>query len=131
MSESTGVLVDKSYNNVHRSIMYGLKQYSINMSLTYNNEVSEIFFCFNQFSLHFIIIFFFSFFCSKKHVNNRIDQNNVFCRGIQEKGSGDVVSAICYTVYTIYLSLCTQTVETTFSELFHDFPCICKVGIFS
>ena len=30
-------------------------------------------------------------------------------RGIHEKGSGDVVSAVCYT---IYLPLCTQTAET-------------------
>ena len=27
-------------------------------------------------------------------------------------GSGDVVSAVCYTIYTKYLSLCTQTAET-------------------
>ena len=34
-------------------------------------------------------------------------------RGIHEKGSGDVVSAVCYTIYSIYLSLCIQTAETT------------------
>ena len=39
-------------------------------------------------------------------------------RGIHEKGSGDVVSAICYTIYTIYLSLCTPTAETTSPETF-------------
>ena len=32
-------------------------------------------------------------------------------RGIHEKGSGDVVAAVCYTVYTIYLSLCTTSPE--------------------
>ena len=36
--------------------------------------------------------------------------------GIHEKGSRDVVSAVCDTVYTIYLSLYTQTAETTSLE---------------
>ena len=35
-------------------------------------------------------------------------------RGIQENGSGDVVSAVYYTVYTIHLSLCIQTAGTTY-----------------
>ena len=39
-------------------------------------------------------------------------------RGIHEKGSGDVVSAIFYTTYNIYLSLFTQTAETTSPEPF-------------
>ena len=39
-------------------------------------------------------------------------------REIHEKGSGDVVSAVCYTIYTIYLSLFTQTAETTSYEPF-------------
>ena len=39
-------------------------------------------------------------------------------KGIQEKGSGDVFSAVCYTIYTIYLSLCTHTAETTTPEPF-------------
>ena len=39
-------------------------------------------------------------------------------RGIHEKGSGDVVSAVCYTRYTIYPSFCTQTAETSPSEPF-------------
>ena len=45
-------------------------------------------------------------------------------RGIREKGSGDVVSAVCYTIYTINLSLCTQTAETTsiFRTLFVNSP---------
>ena len=38
--------------------------------------------------------------------------------GIHEKGSGDVVSAVCNTLYTIYPSLCTQTAETTSPESF-------------
>ena len=38
--------------------------------------------------------------------------------GIHEKGSEDFVSAVCYTIYTIYLSLCTQTAETTPPEPF-------------
>ena len=37
-------------------------------------------------------------------------------RGIHERGSGDVVSAVCYTIQPIYLSLCTQTAETTSPE---------------
>ena len=36
-------------------------------------------------------------------------------RGIHEKGSGNVVSAVCYT---IYIFLCTQTAETTSPEPF-------------
>ena len=47
---------------------------------------------------------------------------NVIHRGIHEKGSGDVVSAVCFTIYTIYLSLCTQSAETTSSELFSWIP---------
>ena len=38
--------------------------------------------------------------------------------GIHEKGSWDVVSAVCYTIETIYLSLCTQTAETASPEPF-------------
>jgi len=34
---------------------------------------------------------------------------NLIYRGIHEKFSRDVVSAVCYTIYTINLSLCTQT----------------------
>ena len=48
--------------------------------------------------------------------------NLVFRRGIHEKGSGDVVSAVCYTIYTTYLSLCTQTSP----GLFCEFPCTLK-----
>ena len=33
-------------------------------------------------------------------------------QGNSRKGSGDVASAVCYTIYTIYRSLCTQTAET-------------------
>ena len=43
-------------------------------------------------------------------------------RGIHEKGSGDVVSAIFYTTYTIHLSLCTQTAEMTSPEPFSRNP---------
>ena len=42
-------------------------------------------------------------------------EKNVLYRGIHEKGSGDVVSAV---IYTIYLSLSTQTAETTSPESF-------------
>ena len=38
--------------------------------------------------------------------------------GIHLKGSGDVVSAVCYTMYTIYICLCSQTAETTSPEHF-------------
>ena len=43
-------------------------------------------------------------------------------RGIHEKGSEDVVSAVCYIIYTIYLSICTQTDETTSPEPFSRIP---------
>ena len=36
-------------------------------------------------------------------------------RGIHEKGSGDVVSAVCNTIYAVNLSLCTQTPSEHFS----------------
>ena len=42
--------------------------------------------------------------------------------GIHEKGSGDVVSTACYTIYTIYIFLCTQTAETTYPEPFSWIP---------
>ena len=45
-------------------------------------------------------------------------QTMLIYRGIHEKGSDDVVSAICYTKYTIYLSLCTQTAETASPDPF-------------
>ena len=50
-------------------------------------------------------------------------------RGIHEKGSGDVL-AVCYSIYTIYLSLCTQTAETTAPQPFRKFPCI-STGTYS
>ena len=37
-------------------------------------------------------------------------------------GSWDVFSAVCYTIYTIYLSLCTQSAETTSPEPFSWIP---------
>ena len=43
-------------------------------------------------------------------------------RGIPEKGSGDVVSAVCYTVYTIYLYRCIRTAETASPEPFSWIP---------
>ena len=43
-------------------------------------------------------------------------------RGIPEKGSGDVVSAVRYTVYTIYLYRCIRTAETTSPEPFSWIP---------
>ena len=46
-------------------------------------------------------------------------------RGIHEKGSGDVVSAVCYTIYTIYLSLCTQKAETISPKPFSRFFFYC------
>ena len=33
-----------------------------------------------------------------------------------------VVSAVCYTIYTIYISICTQTAETTSPEPFSRIP---------
>ena len=42
-------------------------------------------------------------------------------RGICEKGSGDVVSAE-YIIYTIYLSLCTQTAKMISPEPFSRIP---------
>ena len=46
--------------------------------------------------------------------------------GIYEMGSGDVVSAVCYTMYNIYLYLCTQTAETTSPEPFSCFFVLSK-----
>ena len=43
--------------------------------------------------------------------------------GVHDPGEEEVVSAICYTIYTIYLSLCTQTAETTSPETFSWIPC--------
>ena len=40
---------------------------------------------------------------------------------IHEKGTSDVVSAVCYAIYIIYLSLRTQTAETTNPEPFREF----------
>ena len=42
--------------------------------------------------------------------------------GNSRKGSEDVVSAVCYTIWTIYLSLCTLTAETTSAEPFSWIP---------
>ena len=57
-------------------------------------------------------------FCAaKRFLANFIDLYVIY-RGIREKGSGDVVSAVCYTIYTIYLSLCTQTSPDPFRESF-------------
>ena len=35
-----------------------------------------------------------------------------------EKGSDEIRSAACYTIYTIYLSFCTQTADPISSEPF-------------
>ena len=35
-----------------------------------------------------------------------------------EKGSDDIGSAVCDTIYTVYLSLCTQTADSISSEPF-------------
>ena len=45
-------------------------------------------------------------------------------RRIHEVGSGDVVSAVCYSIYynNIYLSLCKQIAETTFWTLYVNSP---------
>ena len=48
-------------------------------------------------------------------------------RGIHKNGLGDVVSDVCYILYTIYLSLCTQTVETTSPEPFSSIPLYLKI----
>ena len=39
------------------------------------------------------------------------DSKGLFCKGIHEKGPDEIRSAVCYTVYTIHLSLCTQTAD--------------------
>ena len=47
--------------------------------------------------------------------------HSINLQGIHKKGlwvTGDVVSAVCYTIYTIYLSLCTKTAETRSPEPF-------------
>ena len=49
-------------------------------------------------------------------------QFNARYRVIHKKGSDDVASDVCYTIYTIYLSLCTQTAETTSPELCSRIP---------
>jgi len=44
-------------------------------------------------------------------------------RGIHEKKSSEkVFSAVCYTIYTIYLSICTQTAETISPKPFSGIP---------
>ena len=43
-------------------------------------------------------------------------------QGNSRKGSGDVVSAVCYIMYTIYQSLCTQTADSTSPEPFSQIP---------
>ena len=37
-------------------------------------------------------------------------------RGCLENGSNDIVSAVCFTIYTIFLSLWTQTADPITSE---------------
>ena len=44
-------------------------------------------------------------------------------KGIHEKGSGDFSSAVCYTLYTIYISLYTQ-LRWHLPNPFREFPCI-------
>ena len=39
-------------------------------------------------------------------------------QGFSQNRLGDVVSAVCYTIYTFYLFLCRQTAETTSPEPF-------------
>ena len=56
------------------------------------------------------------------YLNFLEEERGLSYRGIQEKGSGYVVLTVCYTIYTIYLSLCTQTAETTSLELFSESP---------
>ena len=48
-------------------------------------------------------------------------------RGIHEKGSGDIVLAVCFTICTIYLSPCTQIADTTSSEPFSWVPLYVKI----
>ena len=44
-------------------------------------------------------------------------------RGIHKKGSGDVVSAVCYTIYITYLSLCTKKqLRRHLPKPFREFP---------
>ena len=53
-----------------------------------------------------------------------VDLSSTIYRGNIEKGSDDIGSAVCYTIYTVYLSLCKQTAE---SNPFREFPCKCLV----
>ena len=58
------------------------------------------------------------------HGNTRYKNKSFGYRGIHDKGSGDVVSVLCYT---IYLSLCTKTAEMKSPDPFlcfvqYDFP---------
>ena len=51
-------------------------------------------------------------------------------RGIHKNDSRYVVSAVCITIYTIYISLCTQTAETTSPEPFSRIPLYITANIF-
>ena len=42
----------------------------------------------------------------------------LYLQGILEKGSVDIWTAVCYTIYTIYLSLCAQTADLISSKPF-------------
>ena len=58
--------------------------------------------------------------------NNIIDfeKRESSYREIHEKGSGEFVSAVCYIIYSIYLSLCTKQLRRHLPNPFREFPCI-------
>ena len=62
---------------------------------------------------------------------------SIMYRGVFEKGSDDIGSAVCYTIYTIHISLCTQTDETTSSDPFSRIPlyffiyCVLKIKYYN
>ena len=70
-----------------------------------------------------------------KYLKHIFKEKEYRYRGIHEKGLGVIVSAVCYTIYTIYLSLCS-TAETTSPEPFSEFPnsrylqSLCKIFCF-
>ena len=51
-------------------------------------------------------------------------------QGIHEKGYGDVVSAVSYTIYTIYLPLCTKQLRRHLICSLRDFPCIMYIIVY-
>ena len=45
-------------------------------------------------------------------------------RGIHEKGSEDVASAVCYTIYTLYLSSANKQLRRHLPNPLREFSCL-------